>query len=74
MPMFVKILKIVGVTFILLMLPLYLVNIFAIFGEGVKAIGVLFSFALIIYLWIKGYKKIFEKTSLKSSELSKKIK
>lgn len=52
----------VGVTIILMMLPLYLVRLFEVFGDTAKAIGVLVSFGLAIYFWIKGYKSIFNKT------------
>ncbi len=60
--MFIKILKMVGATIILMMVWYYLVRIFEMFGESAYAVGGLLSFGLIIYLWIKGYKSIFNKT------------
>ena len=68
-----KILKMIGVTILLLVVIQYLVSIFttvfaAIFGynseqsyTNFRAIAILVSFAITIYLWIKGYKSIFKK-------------
>lgn len=56
-----NVIKIFIASFFLLGVWYYLISIFGIFGENVKAIGSLFSLGLIIYLWIKGYKRIFKK-------------
>ncbi|MBI2444502.1 MAG: hypothetical protein HYV42_04660 [Candidatus Magasanikbacteria bacterium] len=68
-----KILKIIGATILLLIVLQYLVSIFtAIFVAlvgvtteqaytNVRAVAILISFGIIIYLWIRGYKSIFKK-------------
>lgn len=78
--MFVKISKIVGVTILLLILPLYVVSAFSILlsffvatDSGAysiaRALIILITFGFVIYLWIKGYKKIFKNTTQNNEKI-----
>ena len=58
--MFIKILKVVGATFLLLIIWYYIVQICSSFGENAKAVGGFLGFILVVYLWIKEYKNIFK--------------